>query len=222
VNASATLDHDRVRSISASLDGRGLSIGVRDGKVLWARHEGSADAREAAILQQVCDAMIGYTIREAAEHSAIYAAEALARAGVVNRPAGIALPGTMAPELARAEALARLVYKESGERPRPEDWNFEDRGLSAGWAAREKTAKAKEVRALLGEFLSTHRLAPDAFTIVDIDKFERIDVRFSESVPVGEKPKMLMDFERFLRDRTHERLEVFVTEMKDLNRIRRL
>ena len=224
MNASAATAAEAVeRTLEAVIDGRRLTVGLSGNRVVWARHSGAANDAEAAVLLRTCEEMTGHTLREAAEHAAIYAADALARAGKLPRAPGISLPRALSPEIARAEALAREIYRNSPFREADAStWNFEDRGLSMKWTAQDKQEKLAAVRTLLVEFLRDRKLADDAFSIVEIDQYERIDVSFDGKVPVSEKPGMLMDFERFLRRHTGERLEVFVTEMKDLNRIRRL
>ncbi len=211
------------RTLETVIDGRRLTVGLAGNRVVWARYGGAANAGEATVLQRTCDEMTGHTLREAAEHAAIYAASALARDGKLPRVPGISLPRALSPDIARAEALAREIYKNSHFRENDAGiWNFEDRSLSMIWTTQGKQEKITAVRKLLAEFLKDRKLAADAFSIVEIDQHERIDVSFDSTVQVSEKPGMLMDFERFLRRHTGERLEVFVTEMKDLNRIRRL
>jgi hypothetical protein len=211
------------RTLASAIDGRRLTVGLLGNRVVWARHEGAINADEAAVLQRTCDEMTGYTLREAAEHAAIYAASALVRDGKLLRAPGISLPRAVSSDLARAEALAREIYRNSPFREEDANtWNFEDRGLSIKWTAQGKQKKIAVVRELQMEFFRDRKLADGMFSIVDIDQHERIDVSFEATVPVSEKPGILMDFERFLRRSTGERVEVFVTEMKDLNRIRRL
>lgn len=212
-----------ISELSVSLDGRSVSVSLSESKIAGVAFSGSSSEKEKAVLDAVGEAMIGFTLREATEHAAIYAANALTAKGLLRRPAGIGLPKAMGPEMALAEALLRALYRAAPLPPlKPDDWNFEDRGPTPAWVARERKDKVATVRGLLGTFLTGAGVGQDAIAVVDIDKYERIDVRFSEIVPIGVKPKMLMDFERFLRTQTGERLEVFVTEMKDLNRIRRL
>ena len=47
-------------------------------------------------------------------------------------------------------------------------------------------------------------------------------VQFGEDFPVAQKPFILMQLERHVRNATNERIELFVSELKDNNRIRRL
>ena len=221
--SAARATHIQQIILSATIEGRTLRIGVSGKKVVWAHHEGAEGQHEMAILQRVCDEMIGRSPREASEHSAVYAADALARSGLLKRPAGISLPHAMGPALDRAEKLSHKIYRNStfweenlGE------WNFEDRGLSAQWVSKDKSEKLAKIGELLTRFFKDQNISDSAFSIAQIDKNERIDISFGDAVVIFDKPTMLMGFEKFLHDHTGERLEVFVAEMKDLNRIRRL
>lgn len=203
--------------------GRHLTVGLLDQTVVSAVFEGAETSREAEILNVLAARIKGVSFREAAEHAAVYATRDLLEKGLLLRPTGVVLTCNAGSELALAEHLLRQTYLAwRGEAPADNDWNFEDRGLSPSWLGLPREEKLSVARQHLTAFLQRHTMSPSTFVISELDKHERINVRFGEEVPVAVKPGLLMDFEHYLRKHTGERLEVFVSEMKDLNRIRRL
>ena len=74
----------------------------------------------------------------------------------------------------------------------------------------------------LARFLSDAGLKEGDLKIVDIDRYQRVSILFGEGLEISKKPKLLFDLEHMMRNETGERIELFVVEMKDLNRIRRL
>lgn len=209
--------------IVGKYEGRHLTVGLLDQMVVSAIFEGAETPREANVLNALAARMKGVSFREAAEHAAVYATRDLLENGLLVRPTGVALTCNAGSELVRAECLLRQTYLAwRGEAPADNDWNFEDRGLSATWLGLLREEKLTVARKHLATFLQQRTMLPSTFVISELDKHERINVRFGDDVPVAVKPGLLMEFEHYLRKHTGERLEVFVSEMKDLNRIRRL
>ncbi|TSA57401.1 MAG: hypothetical protein D4R39_02430 [Methylophilaceae bacterium] len=224
MNVSSILPHEQMVSLEVGHHGRTLSITLKSEKVDSARFSGTIGDVEKAVMSSVCKAMVGYSLREATEHSAVYAVKALISNGILRRPPGIALPSAMGQELALADILIGKIRQEAWAVGllAGDGWNFEDRGLSQQWTGKGGKEKVAEIRAQLKKFLLDRGDSADSISISEIDRYDRINVHFSETVPISKKPKMLMDFESYIRDCIGERLEVFVTEMKDMNRIRRL
>jgi hypothetical protein len=63
---------------------------------------------------------------------------------------------------------------------------------------------------------------PDDAWIADIERGFRVVVAFAAGVAPAAKPGFLMRLERRMRAATGQRLELYMDEMKDQNRIRRL
>lgn len=212
-------------NLAAEIDGRSINADVVENKVLAVTFSGTEGDVETTIFDAVCNAMVGHSLREAAEHSALYAARELRAAGKLpeERKGGIGLPKNLNPDLGRAEAILRKMYRSSPFWAlEAKEWNYEDRGISPEWVALPKPEKKAKVGEYLTQFLDAGNIARDSVVRFDIDKYERIDIQISDFVAIADKPELLMGFERYLRTQTKERLEVFAFEMKDLNRIRRL
>lgn len=119
-----------------------------------------------------------------------------------------------------AERALRLAA-DSAISPDPAVWNFDDSGFSAVWSALSEEERRRRIEALVGEFLGKRGLA-DAAVIAYIDVHHRVFLEFKRDFPPAEKPALLMQVERHVRSGTGERVELFVAEMKDNNRLRRL
>ena len=223
-NISPTSSLEQVLELKASQEGRSLLITRKSEKVDSANFSGTIGDIEKTVMSAVCNAMTGCSLHEAVDHSVVYALESLVSNGTLQRPAGITLPSAIGPEMARAELLVKKIRYESvlvGQL-KEGDWNYEDRGLSSEWVEKDREKKVAEVELHLQKFLLESSESTDSISVVEIDQHDRINVCFSETVPESRKPKVLRNFERYIRDQTGERLEVFVTELKDLSRIRRL
>jgi len=211
--------------LEASLEGRSIKVQLEGNKVVAVNFDGTASDHEAVIFSAVAEAMVGHSLREAAEHSALYAAKDLRDTNALpeKKTNGIKLPKSINSDLGRAESILRKIYRESPFwQLGAKEWNYEDRGISEQWSSQAKPDKKRKVGEYLEQYLALNQIQPDSVVKFDIDKYERIDVQISDFVAIEEKPKLLMGFERYLRSQTKERLEVFAFEMKDLNRIRRL
>lgn len=210
----------RLERHHASEAAYGLTVQLMDDCVVSAVFQGAVLPGEKQLLDAMAAVMTGVPIREAADHAAIYA---LQRAESPMAPPGIRLPCNTLPLLTLAERLVRRIHAEYCQRHgAPEGWNGFDRGVSSSWKAQSRETKTLRIQASLDRFLAGRGLAEPALVITAIDSLERIYLQFGPELHVREKPSLLMAFEHCLRRETGERLEVFLTEMKDQNGIRRL
>ena len=198
-----------------------LSVLVESGLIRSAAQTGAAEGFEKQALEATCRAMVDVPVQESADHAAICAMGEL-RSQLPPR-AGIITPANAHPALGLAQRLTRLINKAYIERHGPpKDWNFFDRPFSAAWLQQERVQKMKTLNDALARFLSDAGLKEGDLKIVDIDRYQRVSILFGEGLEISKKPKLLFDLEHMMRNETGERIELFVVEMKDLNRIRRL
>ena len=174
-----------------------------------------------SILDLYAQFCIGVSLREAAEHGAIFAVSKLVKEQPL-RGQGIYMPASVSPILGHAQALVRQGYRESLGDSLPKNWNFEDRGISSVWRQQDVTQKKERISVVLKDYLVERNLSANVLELLEIDIYERLFFCFHEGVSVDEKPELLLGLEIHLQDVFGERLEVFLSEMKDLNKIRRL
>ncbi|KVN06957.1 hypothetical protein [Burkholderia diffusa] len=210
-----------VRS-QASRDGRTLALSIVDTRIASAQFSGGASERERQILRAVSEAMLKRSLRDAADHAVIAAADRLLAQGLLTRPLGIALPTALSGELARAQDLIRALFRATPAAHATTSWNNEDHGISTRWRTCSEAHKRAAIEAVLHEYLAQRGFSATAIVATTIDRHERIDVSFASEIEPAAQGELLFCFERLLRARTGERLEVFVSPRKDLNRLRRL
>ena len=173
-------------------------------------------AGDTAFLAALCGRLQGMGLREARDHGVQYALSP--NSG--QKVAGIVLPANYSVTSRAAEQVLRQAI-DGVLSPDPAQWNFEDHGLSAAWTHLALDERLRRVDELTAAYLKAAGLS-DAVSIVEIDQYDRVFVLFAPEFPVPAKPKALMDLEHHIRAATGERIELFVSEMKDNNRIRRL
>lgn len=211
--------------LSVEQDGFALHVAFNEGtetiRKAWFVVPG--DAPEGAILDVLCGYAAGAPVREVVEHGLVYALQRLRDPDVAPPVEGIVTPRNAGACFAIPLKLVAALRREAETRfGRHGDTNFFDRPYSSAWKKLDKNGKRDLVMPHIESFKATHRIGPDAFELVEIDKYDRLFLVFSDEIPVWDKPGMLMDLERWLREKTGERIELFTEVVKDANRIRRL
>ena len=172
------------------------------------------------VLNTFIDYCKGYSLRECAEHSAIYTIASTLR-GIPRTPSqGIDSVNMISPALGLAQSLLRKAQKERYSST--DGWNYEDRGLSEGWLKQSKDRQREIILPIQARYLEQKGHPVDIVSLTEIDQYGRLFYEFLEGTPSGIKPALLMGLEQFLQENLNERLEVFLTEMKDQHKLRRL
>ncbi|WP_323798064.1 hypothetical protein [Nisaea sp.] len=211
--------------ISAEAKGMRLSL-VLDGDtetVANARFSAPAGAPEAAILDLLCAHAIGAPIREVIEHGLIFALQALRAPKAPSPVAGILTPRNAGACFKTPLRLVAAIRRETEARfGRHKDTNFFDRPYSDAWSKLDKIGKRDIVQPHIDGFKAANGISDGAFELVEIDQYDRLFLAFTDEIAAWDKPVLLMRLERWLREQTGERIELFTEVVKDANRIRRL
>lgn len=172
------------------------------------------------ILQIYKKHCIGYSLRECAEHSAIFAVSEVTKASSASPQNGIIGLHQVSPTLKAAQDILRQINRsvQSSE----DGWNFNDRGLSQAWTAQSKERQRSQIERIQNDLLEKLGFGLTALKLEIIDQYGRLFYQFSEQIEAMTKASLLMKLEHELQDKLGERIEVFLTEMKDQNKIRRL
>jgi hypothetical protein len=175
---------------------------------------------DPSFVSELNSCLVGMTLRQARDHGVQQAClkHALARKSLPVQ--GIVMPANYSPT-SKSAAKALRAAIDSVLATDPTAWNFDDNGISEMWRKRPLDERRRSLDGLVSDFL-TNRGQAGAVTIVEIDVHDRVFLEFGPDYPINDKPLILMQLERFIRDATRERIELFVSEMKDNNRIRRL
>lgn len=215
----ATGDFGAPFHLTSHDNGWDIAIEVAAGGVILAATVRWNDkGADAGFLASLSRRLVGMTLREARDHGVQYAClDAKQGAAAVS---GVVLPANHSPTSRAAERALRTTI-DSAKPPDPTQWNFEDRGFSPAWSRLPEAERLRRIETLMAAYLESAG-HPGALTVTEIDKYDRVFVQFQPEFPLTLKPRMLMQMEHHIRTATGERIELFVSEMKDNNRIRRL
>jgi hypothetical protein len=220
---TATAGADADGLFTASADGLDIAVEVAGDVVTSAKYSGKATPAEQAVLELLCRFAIGATPRELVEHGLAFVVDQLRDPDAARPVEGILGPRNAGPCFQRPRGLVRALRETyisrvgdfSGD-------NIFDRPYSATWLGMPATEKTERLEALIQDYRGQTGLDETAMAVFEIDQYDRVVVMFGADVPVWDKPPHLLALERWLRQETGERIEVFVEIAKDSNRIRRL
>lgn len=211
------------KRLRAEDDGRRLTLVLRRGRIASARHEGVSDPAEARVFDAFCQVLEGLPIQEAADHAGHHVMARLRAPGEAPPVPGIVTPWNADSLYRRPMHLIRRIRADYATgRPEASVENFWNPAISKDWLRLDEAAQLARIDGILGEFLADRGLSPGSLVAVGVEHNIRVLLAFSQAVGYERKPALLMAFERALRTRTGDRLEVFAEEMADGNRIRRL
>lgn len=234
--AAATASHDRPLSPDTGKVYRSTENDVtlevridqgpgqtRDASVVEARHLGAGDESVRGVLEVFCAAIEGLPLREAADHGAIHALDRLRGDGLTRPVNGILTPRSAGTAFVCCERLIRAILAQystkTGARNTANFWNP---ALSAGWRAMSDPERAASLQPVIERFRINHQLSDDDIWIAAIERVRRIVIGFGVRVDYRDKPTLLMQLELEIRKQTGDKLELFMSEAKDSNPIRRL
>jgi len=192
------------------------------GNIVAARHHGG-EGDVPAVLDLLCRVVGSQPLREAADHGAARLELSLRGRGGARVVPGIVSPANADPRIgACAVSLRALLAAYAGAAGPVAIKNEFVPALGARWAnaappARE--ALAREALRVAAEALS---LGPDGVALATIAGDTRVVVDFAGDVPRDRRPLLLLQLERSLKTQLDDAVTVYVEEMADRNRIRRL
>ncbi|MGA2393113.1 MAG: hypothetical protein ABSH03_07175 [Candidatus Lustribacter sp.] len=207
-----------------TVEGVTLTVRLHAGPIIAeAAHRGAASVATTAVLDTFCEELCGLTMQEAAEHGVVRL-EYRMRTDARQRP----VPGIVLPRNADAmfDLPARLVrsladvYREKTGRVFGE--NTFSRRIDAGWLHLTDEEKLARLNAVLQAHIRGLGLLDDDARVIAIEQQVRATIAFRESVAVQKKPRFIRDFERVLHAELEPSLQVFMSEVKDGNVLRRL
>jgi NifU-like protein involved in Fe-S cluster formation len=207
-----------------TVDGVTLTIRLHAGSfIAEAAHHGAASLATTAVLDVFCEELSGLTVQEAAEHGVVRL-EYRMRANARQRPVpGIVLPRNadkMFDLPARLIRSLAAVYREKTGKAFGEN-NF-TRRVDSAWLHLSDEEKVARASAVLAERIKGLGLLDDDVRVIAVEQQVRLTIAFRESVEVQKKPRFIRDFEHVLHETLEPSLQVFMSEVKDANVLRRL
>ena len=191
--------------------------------VAEARYRGADSEALIGVLETFCAAIETLPLREAADHGAIHALARL-RGDALARPVtGILTPRSAGAAFVCCERLARAILAQHAAATGDGSTaNFWSPGLSSAWRARSDAERIAVLEPIMRKFRAERHLGEDDIWIAGIEKTRRVVIGFGPAADYREKPGSLMRLEVEMRRETGDALELFMSEAKDSNPIRRL
>lgn len=216
--------------LEASEGGITLSVTIspKGHFIRQACHTGAVLPADRGVMDVFCEVLERLPIQEAAEHGG---AKLLARLRdrSFHRPVrGIMGAVNAGPSFSRPVRLIRAIGSAYAKKTGVAGAiNFYDAPPSDAWVKLPRDEQVARITATLADFLSGRGLAPDAMQFQSLQlntkKWPvRVFVQFSAAVHYLEKPRLMMAFERRLKERVEDKLQVYNQEMADRSPLRRL
>lgn len=206
-------------AVSVVTDGMTFAVEVEAGTDIVTRacHSG-AEGAQRAVLELLAREAEGAPIWDLAEHAVIRVEHSLRGRGGRRAVPGIVTPDNADPRLRigaeMMRALGRAYQEKTGASPPlRNEW---DPPPSSEWRALSPEARIARIQQKLDA------VAPAKASCLRVDKDSKVIVALARDVDPKDKPALLMQIERSLRDDVERTLGVWLEEVTDLNRIRRL
>jgi hypothetical protein len=191
-------------------------------RVASARHRGG-NPETRALLEAVCSAIEGLPLREVADHGGHRLELALRGRGQPRRVPGILSPENADPRVAAAVRTLRSIVEQFSTRVAPVAFSSDFvPPMSQRWAAASPADRESMTRAALASIARAIGFGDGAIELAHIQGDRRIVVSLSPEVPIARRPALLFDIERSLKSSVEDGLSVYMEEMTDKNRLRRL
>ncbi|MBX7081233.1 MAG: hypothetical protein K1X88_18680 [Nannocystaceae bacterium] len=211
--------------VAAGHDGVMLTLAIEHDthRVREAGFFGSTDAVTTGVLEVLCRVIESLPVLEAAQHG-----PARLEAALRDRSAPPPVPGIVTPRAADpAFALPTLLVRQALQRYR-EHTGFAERdsrydaGPGPRWRALDENARAQAVTATLARYARAHGAEASDAELVAIEIDIRIVARLGGTLAGPERAAHCMALERALQAEIDPRLELYLEERKDRNKLRRL
>jgi hypothetical protein len=190
--------------------------------IVSARHRGG-DGDTPAVLEALCRVIESLPVREAADHGAARLELALRGRGGARVVPGIVSPENVDPRIGRCAGTLRALL--AGYALRAGSINVENEfipPMRAEWArasAEERTTRARQALQSIARELG---LEESSVELASVPGDARVVVAFTEAIPYPRRPSLLFEIERGLKVHLDDGVAVYLEEMADRNRIRRL
>ena len=225
VREQALADEEGTVRVEGSVEGVCLTLIVdpQTHVIRRAAHRGATGPVAQTLLDGLCELVEGAPIQEAGDHGVIRL-EADFRDPSASPP----VPGIVTPESADTAfrlplTLIRGALQDYRERTNyRETGNEFDPGPSPKWRSlSDAERRARLARALL-DICRKNGLAPNEVAVTAIEHDVRVVVELTGGLAAGDKQGHMIILEAGLKDMVDRRLELFLEELTDENRIRRL
>lgn len=205
--------------LTHSLDDGTLGIALdAEHSISVAWHSGAGSDERRALLDGLCQAIVGTPLVDAAFHGVIRLENVLRDETLAAPVAGIIAPHNADPAFGPlADAMSDLLtqYDTDGSLPRETNW---EPSPSPQWCDMSEAAQLAKIQAVFAGVAASG----DSAVAESVGRNFRITVRLPETLHPTEKASLLLRLERDLRKQVEPTLCLFQADVSDLNRLRRL
>ncbi len=200
-----------------------LLVNADDHLISGAAHGGAATDVSRALLDRLCALIMGVPIQEASDHGMIRLEYDLRDRGM-GRP----VSGIVSPEAADAAFLLPLKLIRAAladyrsKTGNTQTANAYDPSPSAEWLAMSADERRQSLAAVIAEVAKEHGFSAKDVEVTDIEFGVRVVIRLKGSLEQADRQRHIMILEQGIKAKLDRRLELFLEEIKDINKIRRL
>lgn len=186
--------------------------------------EGEALAlEERGALEYLCRLLPGLPVQEAADHGVSRVELALRGDVQAVQAGGVLLAKRAHPAFDFAQSITRALRTRYAERTGwHEHANDFDAGVSERWAGLEPAARTTELLSCFRRFEAENSLDAGGLELAALEHDVRVVVTMPEAIAAMDRASLAMKLEHALQSEVDPRLEVFLQEVRDDNKIRRL
>ncbi len=229
INFEGELQLDPGSIFVVSLDGVKLFFKITGNipSIEKARHAGAKEDQDKAYWDFLCENLQGSPLIEGVEHGVLKMVHKLAELGAIQRGPGIFLPSNAGKLFVSMQNVVLKLYSNyCSENKFKSSLNEFDPPPRIGWTALSYDERTKVVQQSMEKFTSSE--TDDKVTLSferiesDLDGYPvRVFVGFS-NVNSIDKSNIARELERYLKINLEPKLQIYTTEVKDKNKIRRL
>jgi hypothetical protein len=175
------------------------------------------------VLEALCRTIESLPLREAADHGAARLELALRGRGSARVVPGIVSPDNADSRIGDCAGTLRALLAEYSRRAGSIDVNNEFvPPLCAEWAQATPIARETRARSALRSIGHNLGLVEGAISLTTIHGATRVVVALAPEIPAAHRPALLFEIERALKVDLDDGVALYLEEMADKNRLRRL
>ncbi len=212
-------------AVEGSLASTALSLRIdpKTHTIRQAAHRGATGPVARALLDQFCELIEGLPIQEASDHGVIRL-EADLRDSAMQLPVpGIVVPESADPAFALPLKLVRDALRAYRERFGYQETDNEfDPGPSPEWRSLGDVDRRARLDRALADICREYGFAPGNVAVTAIEHDVRVVIDLTGDLASGDKQSHMMTLEAGLKNMVDDRIELFLEELTDENKLRRL
>ncbi len=207
----------------AERDGVRLGVHVDDAATITeARFDGATTPERERVLSRLCALLEGLPMQEASDHAVLRLELALRDRDAPRPVRGIVLPPAASPVFAVVKGLVRdLMAQHVAAGAKVQENSFTP-GMSTAWTELDGAAQTERVQRALDALGAVGEVPAGTLRCLRVDRDERVILAFAGEVPRAAQGTTLLRVERYLKRAVEPALHVYLEEMGDRNRLRRL